>query len=832
MAADETILVDVDYNTSEAQKNVNNLADDIFELTQANKELREQQKLNNGTTEKEIATRKELNRRIESNKDAIKRARKERNNSVRAITGEKSALQKLGKTLKAAATSYLGVAAAIGIFVKGIGSIIKGNVEFENSLASLSAITGATGEDLDFFARKSKELSSQTLQSATDIVKAFELVGSARPELLKDSEALAEVTKQAIILSEATGGKLGLTESANAVAGAMNQFKLQASEAARVINAFAAGSKLGSATTDLVSESFKNFGTVANDANFTVEQAIGAVELLAENQLKGAEAGTKLRGVTLKLQQAGVGYISGQFDINDAIDEANKLLDEQGTQLDKDQLAIKLFGAENITAGKIILNNKDRFNELTQSVTGTTIALEQQAIQNDTLGNNWKKLMNGIKNLFISTNISGFMNKIVKDISKSFDEFIIKIEGVKLVWQRLKGELTKQEYRQALEDLNNGITNIAETTEESTKITEEDTKATEESTKAIKAKTLSVKELAALEKKKAEERKALIEEEKFDRELALEEEKAFNAEIAEINKAIDEEERLANEAFDQFQLESEEKKIEMAIAGAEKRKEIFRQSVREIGSIANDFANFLVNSNKNRLDLELAAEEAKKNKALELAGDDARKREKIERDFEIKKQALQRDTAKKNQKIQIGNAIIQGAIVVLNALGTKPFVPLGLIAALGAGIATALQIATIKQQKFTKGGKVQIAKKGMQMGTFAGANHAGGGIDLYTGSGKHVANVEGKENFYVINKNASDYINSLSDINQRIGNGVPLAKRGFKMQEGGQADINTDVNINDLTERVIKNLPPIITQVVDVKTGLEQRKEVINVGIV
>jgi len=74
--ADETILVDVDYNTSEAQRNVDALTDDIFELTEANKKLRQQQKLNKGETEKEIQTRKQLNRQIEANKDAIKRARK------------------------------------------------------------------------------------------------------------------------------------------------------------------------------------------------------------------------------------------------------------------------------------------------------------------------------------------------------------------------------------------------------------------------------------------------------------------------------------------------------------------------------------------------------------------------------------------------------------------------------------------------------------------------------------------------------------------------------------------------------------------------------------
>ena len=40
-------------------------------------------------------------------------------------------------------------------------------------------------------------------QSAKDILDAYTLVGSQRPELLKNKEALHEVTQEAIILSEA-----------------------------------------------------------------------------------------------------------------------------------------------------------------------------------------------------------------------------------------------------------------------------------------------------------------------------------------------------------------------------------------------------------------------------------------------------------------------------------------------------------------------------------------------------------------------------------------------------------------------------------------------------
>ena len=270
-----------------------------------------------------------------------------------------------------------------------------------------------------------------TLQSAEEIVKAYELVGSIRPELLKNSQALANVTKQAIILSEATGGKLGLEASAKALTSTLNQFNLSSSQSARVINALAAGSKFGSATADLLSESFKNSGAVLADANVTVEQAIALTEVLAEKQIVGTEAGTKLRGSVLKLQQAGVGYVSGQFNINDALEEANQLLEEQETQAQRDKLAIKLFGAENITTGKILLNNVETFEKLTEQVTGTTTALEQQETQNDNLASSWVKLTNTIESSLLTG--TGLLNSFVKTLRDA----VLEIQNLDLIFGRV-----------------------------------------------------------------------------------------------------------------------------------------------------------------------------------------------------------------------------------------------------------------------------------------------------------------------------------------------------------------------------------------------------------
>lgn len=283
---------------------------------------------------------------------------------------------------------YFGIVAAGIATVTGIiysmNAATKAANDFEEKLANLGAITGLTGNSLEWMGNKAKEMSTSTLEggihitkTADEIVDAFTKMGSARPELLKNKEALAQVTEKALILAEAS--KMEMQPAIEAVAASMNQFNLGAEESGRIINVLGAGSVEGSAEVGDLTDSLKNVGTVAASSNMTLEQTVAALEVLGEKQLKGVEAGTKLRGALLKLKEAGVGYASGQFNMRDALIEANKKLEEQSGSIEKDALKLKLFGIENITAGDILLQNIEKYDKLTIAVTGTDVAIQQAA---------------------------------------------------------------------------------------------------------------------------------------------------------------------------------------------------------------------------------------------------------------------------------------------------------------------------------------------------------------------------------------------------------------------------------------------------------------------
>ena len=104
------------------------------------------------------------------------------------------------------------------------GQIVTANIELDNSLQSLQAITGVTGSAFTSFAKEIDNVSKRQLIFAGDTAKAFELVGSAKPELLKSAEALGKVTEAAIILGKA--GKLEVTDAVTALTTSMNQFEV------------------------------------------------------------------------------------------------------------------------------------------------------------------------------------------------------------------------------------------------------------------------------------------------------------------------------------------------------------------------------------------------------------------------------------------------------------------------------------------------------------------------------------------------------------------------------------------------------------------------------
>lgn len=304
-------------------------------------------------------------------------------------------------------------AAVGGVLVNSVKKI----ADFEEAVSNLSAITGATGEDLDFLSSKAIELGKATTKSSIDTVNAFKLIASAKPELLDNAQALAATTKEAIVLSEASG--LTLPDAARALASALNQFNLSADQSSRAINVLAAGSKFAGAEIPDLTMSLKEFGGIAESLGVPLEQAAAAVETISSKELKGSRAGIQLKNVFLRLGK------SADKNLNPKIVGLSKALENLAPIQDDVTALTKLFGTENILAGQTLIKQRDRLDELTKAMTGTSIAYEQASINTDNLNSDVKRLSSAWEGFVLNLNQGeGQLTGLFRGVIKGATEFI------------------------------------------------------------------------------------------------------------------------------------------------------------------------------------------------------------------------------------------------------------------------------------------------------------------------------------------------------------------------------------------------------------------------
>lgn len=255
-------------------------------------------------------------------------------------------------------------------------------INFEDRLANLSSLTGLAGNDLAWLGEQAKILSVTTdengikiTKSATDIIDAFTIMGSKKPELLQNKEALAEVTKQALILAEAA--KMETQPAVESLAIVMNQFGADASQAGKFINVLAAGSKAGAAEIPSITDSITKFGAAAKAANISVEESVALVETLAEKGIEGEKAGTGLRAMLIKLQ-------SGADDTNPKIVGLSRALENLAAKNLSAKEMTELFGLETYTVAQTVISSVGKFKDYTKAVTDTNVAIEQATINTQT----------------------------------------------------------------------------------------------------------------------------------------------------------------------------------------------------------------------------------------------------------------------------------------------------------------------------------------------------------------------------------------------------------------------------------------------------------------
>lgn len=360
-----------------------------------------------------------------------------------------------------------GLTGGITAFAAILSDGYKTIKEFEQSLADLSAITGATGKDLAFLKNSAIDLGQKVEGGAKAVVEAYKLIAGAKPELLSNVKALNQVTEAAITLSQAAG--MTLPDSATALTDAMNQFGAGAEEAQVFIDALANGAKYGSAEIPQLTEALLKFGAVARSSNVSIQESAALVELLAENGLKGADAGTALRNVLLKISapDALPKLARAEFErlgisMKTLKDQTIPVADKLALlkPLLKDNASIvKVFGLENATAAINVLEHNDRLKELITQMGELGTAEKQAETRMNTLTGKTEILKSTYDSLILSIgNGSGVVSNFFKFFIEGSTGALQSLIRLNTSWDELYAKSKQAGTAQGAKDFQSRLT--------------------------------------------------------------------------------------------------------------------------------------------------------------------------------------------------------------------------------------------------------------------------------------------------------------------------------------------------------------------------------------
>ena len=254
---------------------------------------------------------------------------------------------------------------------------------FEAEMSKVKAVSGATAEEFKALSDNAKKLGASTMFSASQVAQLqteFAKLGFSATEITK-------VTESTLALAQASGSDLA--RAAEVAGSTLRAFGLDASETGRVTDVMAASFSSSALDMDKFAESMKYVAPVAKSAGMSLEQTSAMLAVLANNGIKGSQAGTALRRIISELGATG-------GDVEGAI--AN--LAKTGLNLAdaKDEV-----GRSAQSALLILAEGVDQIDPLTQSFESSAGAAKEMA---DIMGDNaygaGKRLESAMEGLGIS----------------------------------------------------------------------------------------------------------------------------------------------------------------------------------------------------------------------------------------------------------------------------------------------------------------------------------------------------------------------------------------------------------------------------------------------
>ena len=336
---------------------------------------------------------------------------------------------------------------------------------FEAAMDEVAAISGATGSQLEALTSKAKELGSSTQFSASEAASALANMSLAGWSV---DESLAGIDG---VLQLAAASGMSLADASQAVTDNISSFKLEASDATQIADMMAFAQANSSTTAAELAQSYKNCAANMSAAGQDIETTTSMLESLANNGLRGSEAGTALtammRDLTSKMKDGKIAIgdasvevmdSSGNFrDMTDILKDVEDATDGMG-DAQKQAALLTTFTADSIKGLNMLLstgaNEVAGYEEQLRNCSGA--ASDMAGVMNDNLKGAMTELGSATEGLGIAAyqQISGPLTSAVDLMTTAVSGLTEAIDPPKTKMQEFSEEVeaANEQLKEALEN--------------------------------------------------------------------------------------------------------------------------------------------------------------------------------------------------------------------------------------------------------------------------------------------------------------------------------------------------------------------------------------------
>lgn len=207
------------------------------------------------------------------------------NSAKKGVDGLKRSFDNFLPSIKSLAAGAL---AGIGL-EKALRSIITTGADFERTMLSVKAKTGATSTEFDALTTKAKELGSSTEFSSKQVAEGMDFLSMAG---FNTEQILGSVNS---VMDLATVGMTDLGVASDIASNILSGFSMNTEETARIVDVMAKATTSANTNIPELGNAMKYVAPIASGLGVSLEEATASIMSLSNAGIKGEQAGTTMR---------------------------------------------------------------------------------------------------------------------------------------------------------------------------------------------------------------------------------------------------------------------------------------------------------------------------------------------------------------------------------------------------------------------------------------------------------------------------------------------------------------------------------------------------------